>query len=73
MSKVGAISKAQKALAFKIVKGGPFGFLKLQFVAKSQKLKDFLHHCETFFRSFFKRLQRVLPSICFDILQQNEC
>ena len=36
-SKVGAISKAQKVS--KIVKGDPLGFLKIQFVAKYQKLK----------------------------------
>ena len=34
-SEVGAISKAQKAKVFKIVRGA-LGFLKIQFVAKDQ-------------------------------------
>ena len=37
MSKVGAISKAQKRKVFQIVKGDPLGFLKIQFVAKYLK------------------------------------
>ena len=38
-TKVGAISKTQKAQSFKIVKGrkDPLGFLELQFVAKYEK------------------------------------
>ena len=38
-SKVGAISKAQKAEVFKIVRRGALGFLKIQFVAKDQKIE----------------------------------
>ena len=38
-SKVGAISKTQKAKAFKIVRGA-LGFSKIQFVAKIKKIEE---------------------------------
>ena len=60
-SKVGAISKAQKAQVFKIVKGGPFGLVENPVCCKiSKKLKGGPFEGKRIFEKKFAQCRKKL-------------